>query len=391
MKAFSNISTAQTLGVVAFDSADGKTEKTGATLSAFLCKQGDTSYSPISPTITEIGSGLYTFPLSTTHDNTSGMSHVRLTGSGCDPINVPNAVDVIAVEKTSTTRGFGGTALPNAAAEAAGGLVTNGTGTGQLSVSGGRAKADTVYWNAAAVSVPTNAGVPNVNAKTWNDLATVALPLVPTVAGRTLDVSVGGEAGLDWANVGSPTTVVGLSGTTVKTATDVETDTQDLQARTPAALVSGRMDSSVGAMASGVLTDTAIAADAITDAKVASDVTIASVTGSVGSVTGAVGSVTGSVGSIATDGITAASLATAAVSKIADAIFDYVIEAAPVGATTFIQRLRVKWSLLMGIASGLNIPEGGTESFRDAADTKDRATFTLAEDGTRVPGTFDGT
>lgn len=120
--------------------------------------------------------------------------------------------------------------------------------------------------------------------------------LAPTVADRTLDVSSGGEAGIDWANVGSPTTTLNLSGTTVKTATDVETDTADIQSRIPAALVSGRIDSSVGAMASGVLTATAIAADAITDAKVASDVTIASVTGAVGSVTGAVGSVTGNVG-----------------------------------------------------------------------------------------------
>ena len=61
-------------------------------------------------------------------------------------------------------------------------------------------------------------------------------PLPPTVAGRALDVSTGGEAGLDWANIGSPTTTVGLSGTTVKTATDVETDTQDIQSRIPAAL-----------------------------------------------------------------------------------------------------------------------------------------------------------
>lgn len=60
--------------------------------------------------------------------------------------------------------------------------------------------------------------------------------LKPTTAGRTLDVSSGGEAGVDWANVGSPTTTVALSGTTVKTATDVETDTQDIQARLPAAL-----------------------------------------------------------------------------------------------------------------------------------------------------------
>lgn len=78
----------------------------------------------------------------------------------------------------------------------------------------------------------------------------------------------------------------------------VSADVAAVKAVLPAALVSGRIDASVGAMASGVLTATAIAADAITDAKVASDVTIASVTGAVGSVTGAVGSVTGAVGSV---------------------------------------------------------------------------------------------
>lgn len=63
--------------------------------------------------------------------------------------------------------------------------------------------------------------------------------LMPTTAARTLDVSAGGEAGVDWANIGSPTTAQNLSGTTVKTATDVEADTQDIQARLPAALTAG--------------------------------------------------------------------------------------------------------------------------------------------------------
>lgn len=60
--------------------------------------------------------------------------------------------------------------------------------------------------------------------------------LAPTVSGRTLDVTATGEAGIDWANIGGPTTTVNLSGTSVKTATDVETDTQDIQGRLPAAL-----------------------------------------------------------------------------------------------------------------------------------------------------------
>jgi hypothetical protein len=42
----------------------------------------------------------------------------------------------------------------------------------------------------------------------------------PTTAGRTLDISTGGEAGVDWANVGTPTTAVNLSGTTVATVTN---------------------------------------------------------------------------------------------------------------------------------------------------------------------------
>lgn len=84
--------------------------------------------------------------------------------------------------------------------------------------------------------------------------------LKPTTAGRSLDVSAGGEAGVDWANVGNPTTSVDLSGTTVSTTQAV-----------------------------------------------------ASVSGAVGSVTGNVGgNVTGSVGSIATGGISAASFSAGA-------------------------------------------------------------------------------
>lgn len=126
--------------------------------------------------------------------------------------------------------------------------------------------------------------------------------LMPTTAARTLDVSAGGEAGVDWANVGSPTTTVGLSGTTVKTATDVETDTQDIQSRIPAALVGGRIDANVGAISSDATA--ADNAEAFFDGtgyagtgNVIPTVTTVSgnVNGSVGSVTGAVGSVTAGV------------------------------------------------------------------------------------------------
>jgi hypothetical protein len=63
----------------------------------------------------------------------------------------------------------------------------------------------------------------------------------------------------------SAAATVNLSGTTIKTATDVETDTQDIQSRLPAALQSGRMDSYVSVMATDVITNTALATSAVTE------------------------------------------------------------------------------------------------------------------------------
>lgn len=98
-------------------------------------------------------------------------------------------------------------------------LLSSGTGTGQLDFTSGVVKANAVQLLGTDWLTPGTAGTPDVNTKLWNGLATVALPLVPTTAGRTLDVSATGEAGLDWANIGSPTTVANLSGTTVGTVT----------------------------------------------------------------------------------------------------------------------------------------------------------------------------
>ena len=55
------------------------------------------------------------------------------------------------------------------------------------------------------------------------------------------------------------------------TADAVETDTQDIQSRLPSALVSGRMDSDVGAMQAGVITAAVIADGAIDNATLATD------------------------------------------------------------------------------------------------------------------------
>jgi hypothetical protein len=119
--------------------------------------------------------------------------------------------------------------------------------------------------------------------------------LNPTSPGRTLDVSAGGEAGVDWANVGSPTTTLALTGTTIATTqkVDVETiktnpvanggtvtfptnatlaSTTNITAGTITTVTTTTTATNVttvNGLAAGVITAASIAADAITAAKIA--------------------------------------------------------------------------------------------------------------------------
>jgi hypothetical protein len=137
--------------------------------------------------------------------------------------------------------------------------------------------------------------------------------LMPTTAARTLDVSSTGEAGLDWANVGSPTTALALTGTTIATTQKVDVETIKTQAVTAAAGVT--FPTSIASptnIAAGTITTvtnltnaptngdlTATMKTSVTTAATAATPTAAAVTGAVGSVTGNVGgNVTGSVGSV---------------------------------------------------------------------------------------------
>ena len=78
--------------------------------------------------------------------------------------------------------------------------------------------------------------------------------LAPTVAARTLDVSAGGEAGMDWANVGTPSSTVSLTNTTVANVTTAATATNV---------------TTVNGLAANVITATSINTGAITSAKFA--------------------------------------------------------------------------------------------------------------------------
>lgn len=149
------------------------------------------------------------------------------------------------------------------------------TSTAQLGV-------NAINWAGSAIPSPTVPGVPNVNTKTWNDLTTVALPLISTTAGRTLNVSTTGGAGIDWANVQAPTTTLNLSGTTISSAQQVDVNT----IKTNPVVNGGTITFPTTAT---LASTTNIASGTITTVS-------GNVNGSVGSVTGAVGSVTGNVG-----------------------------------------------------------------------------------------------
>lgn len=86
---------------------------------------------------------------------------------------------------------------------------------------------------------PTGSGT----AQTARDIGASVLLSSGTGTGQVKLSS--GYVAPNWGDVGNPTTTVSLSGTTVKTATDVETDTADIQSRLPAALVNSRMDCTI--------------------------------------------------------------------------------------------------------------------------------------------------
>lgn len=151
--------------------------------------------------------------------------------------------------------------------QTAGASVRVKIGTGAWGAGAGSASCDATsgIWTYAPTQAETNADYFIVGL--YKSSCTALSKTVITSASATA-----GYAGVDWSKVTAPTTTLNLSGTTVKTATDVETDTADIQSRLPAALVSGRIDASTGAMAANVVTAAAIADGAIDAATFAADV-----------------------------------------------------------------------------------------------------------------------
>jgi hypothetical protein len=89
--------------------------------------------------------------------------------------------------------------------------VKVGTGTGEISLTSGRAAADILQWSGVAV-LALSAGRVQISVGEYQPNL---VPLQPTVSTRTLDVTATGAAGIDWGNVENPTTVLALTQTTL--------------------------------------------------------------------------------------------------------------------------------------------------------------------------------
>lgn len=121
-------STTYPLFFLMVDSTDHVTGKTGLSPTVTISKNGASFASP-SGAITEVGNGLYKIAGNATDSNTVGELWIHATGTGADPTDT--SYTVVAYDPFDSVR-LGLTSLPNAAAEAAGGLYTRGSGAGQI-------------------------------------------------------------------------------------------------------------------------------------------------------------------------------------------------------------------------------------------------------------------
>lgn len=204
----------------------------------------------------------------------------------------------------------------------------------------------------------------------------------------------GGSAGT--FSGGRPEVNTSHVGGTLQTAGDIIGDTNDIQSRLPAALVSGRIDASVGAMAANTLTAAATAADVVTEFQAGlSTLDAAGVRAAVGLAAANLDTQLTAIDDFLDTEIAAIKAKTdnlpanpAAVSDIptAAAIADAVHDEQVDGTLSWRQSVRLQNAALFGKMSG-----GGTTTvtFRNPGDTINRLVAVVDANGNRSTVTRD--
>lgn len=156
----------------AYLSSDHVSPATGKTIAVTISKNGGSFANPAAgaTNATEISSGFYYFDLGTGDSGTLGPLAYRGAVATIDDVG-----DVFEVVK-ATNAGF--SALPDVAAEGAGGLFTRGTGAGQIKQdANGRIDVNVRALLDTAWLAPGTAGTPDMNAKLIGGTAQTGLDL----------------------------------------------------------------------------------------------------------------------------------------------------------------------------------------------------------------------
>lgn len=145
-------------------------------------------------------------------------------------------------------------------------LLTNTSISGVDNSVLGTVNANVIQWLGSGVNNLVSGYMPSI----IQMYASGQVPLKPTVENRTLDVTSNGNAGIDWSNIDNPTSPVNLVNTSISGVnylnfTNISVNVSGWKGLSPNALQNGRVDSSVGAMATDVLNATALASDAVTE------------------------------------------------------------------------------------------------------------------------------
>lgn len=276
-------STAVNIAIFMTDSSDHVTGKTGLTLTITASKAA-ASFASISPTVTELANGWYKLALTTSHTDTVGDFALHITGTGADPSDILCQVtarlwDDLAYPATSgrsmvvDAAGLVDACIVKAGASGSGTAWGSGAITAAAIASDAITAAkiadgaiDAATFAAGAITASAIAadaiGASELAADAVSEIAAaISIPSAATIA----------DAVWDEATLGHTTS--GTFGAQAVTILNAQTsqldgivnDTEDIQSRLPAALVGGRIDASVGAMATDTLTSTALAASAASE------------------------------------------------------------------------------------------------------------------------------
>lgn len=235
------------------DETDGVTPETSVTVGAGdvkISKDGGGEANHAG-TLNELAGGMYYYEATAGELDTLGFLSIRLVKSGVRTFIA--VAQVVAVDLYDDVRG-GLTALPNAAAEAAGGLFTRGSGAGQINqAANGQIDAKTVDITHDAIDVDAiktgaiTAAKFAAGAIDADAIKNGAIDAATFAAGAIDAAAIAADAiDADAIKADAITEIQAGLATSAEIAA-VQADTDDIQTRLPAALVGGKIDAALAA------------------------------------------------------------------------------------------------------------------------------------------------